>query len=320
MIYSVKTEIKAAAIIPYNGIMPQLSSRDKDEVRPNELAKVIENEPQEKGLENIPVTPGNYRKFKGADRHGLPKGILWGIFGLVVIFIGGSLMSLYVFRGKVAGSVAANITTLRTGVADLQNLDPQAAQQKFSSLQDLSASDIGSLMSGLGFLFSGGKDVVASFSDLSKQLVLLSQELGTMESSSFDFLVNGRGATLISELQNLRETVGAIDAASNKLSGAASFAGGLSSGTFTSRLRPRLRAQRSSLTFSCRGSRIPVRTTCWYSSKTLRRSVPPGDFSGAMPTSRSPMGILKMSPCTTSPMRIRHSQKRSFRQNRFRRS
>ena len=209
--------------------MTQFPPEKSEQVRPEELIKAIKHEPKDQGLKDIPVTPANYRKFEGNNPSRLPRSLLWGVFGLVVLFLGGSLMSFYVFRGRVAGSISENIGTLRSGVVDLQNLDPQSAQQKFSSLGNLSTSDFGSFMNSIGFLFQGGKEAVASFTDLSQQLSTLSQELSTTQASIFEFFVSGQGGTLITDLKQLQGTVNAIDDATGKLSGAASFAGGLSS-------------------------------------------------------------------------------------------
>src|SRR5258708_3580989 len=119
-----------------------------------------------------------------------PRSLLWGVFGLVVLFLGGSLMSFYVFRGRVAGSISENIGTLRSGVVDLQNLDPQSAQQKFSSLGNLSTSDFGSFMNSIGFLFQGGKEAVGSFTDLSQQISTPSQEVTTQQAKLFPIFVS----------------------------------------------------------------------------------------------------------------------------------
>jgi hypothetical protein len=191
-----------------------------DDVRPEELVKVIKTEPKDEGLEKV--------SEQLRPRGPFPRGIVWGVAGLVVLFIGGSFVSFYLVRGRVNDAIATNLSTLRAGVTDLQNLDPKSAQQEFSSLQN-SPSDLGGFVNSLGFLFQGGKDAVTAFSDLSNQLALLSQEVSTVESSAFGFLVNGQGGQFVADLNRLRTTVDTVDAASGKLSGAASFTGGLSS-------------------------------------------------------------------------------------------
>ena len=200
----------------------------KDEIRPDALIKVINTEPKDEGLKNIPVTPGNYRKFKGKSSN-LPRGIFWGVTGLVVLFVGGFIVSFYAFRGKVIGLISGNIVTIRAGVEDLRNLDPKSAEAKFSSLQGMSGSDPGVLFDNLGSLFRGGGGAIASFADLGKQLALLSSQLASSESAAADFFVGGKGGALVGVLDGLRDTVSAIDADSNNLSSAASFVGGFSS-------------------------------------------------------------------------------------------
>jgi len=178
--------------MPYNGIMLQMPPKRDDDVRPDELVRVIKREPKDEALEKVHEEP----------RTPLPKGILWGIFGLVVLFIGGSLVSFLVIRGEMAVSVSKDFGLLRTGVSDLQGLDLSAAQKAFSS--------------------------IGSLSNLSAQLVFFSQEMGDVASSSFDFFVTGAGGPLIADLGRLRDTLGAINAESDQLSSVASFAGNLS--------------------------------------------------------------------------------------------
>lgn len=201
----------------------------KDDIRPEAIVKIIKTEPEDRGLKNIPVTPANYKKFEGDIPKGLPRGILWGIGGLIVLFIGGFFVSFYVLRAKVVDSITKDLGTLRTGVLDLQNLDPQSAAHTFASLQDPSRSDVGALLGGFGLLFRGGADALTAFSDLSNGLGVLAQELTTIETNAFGLLATGDGAPLVRDLKSLQATVGVIDDASNKLSDAASFAGGLSS-------------------------------------------------------------------------------------------
>lgn len=199
-----------------------------DDVRPDDLIKVMKKEPKEEGLKNIPVTPGNYRKFKGR-KSGLPRGIFWGVFGLIVLFVGGSIISFYVFRGRVIGSISANIVTMRAGVTDLQNLDPASAQQEFSSLQDASATDFGGIFGHLDFLYEGGSNAIAAFGDLSNQLSALTTELQTVQVAAANFLVTGNGATLLTQLTNLQSTVTALNKDTDTLSSATSFAGSFAS-------------------------------------------------------------------------------------------
>ncbi len=171
-------------------IFPQRS----DDVRPNDLVKVIKREPKDEALEKAHRPPA---------RTPLPRGIKWGIAGLVVVFIGGSLISFYVIRGKMAATASRDLGSFRAGVADLQDLNIAAAQKAFSS--------------------------IGSLSGLPGQLVQFTQEINDVASSSFGFLVTGTGGPFIADLGRLRATLGTIDTMSDQLSSAASFAGGLTS-------------------------------------------------------------------------------------------
>ena len=197
--------------------MEKFAERE-DDVRPDELADVISHEPKDQSLE----TMKRYRPSR------LPKSILFGVFGLVVLFVGGSIVSWYIFRGRVMGTISENITTLRTGVTDLENLDTQGAARAFSSFST-STADVNGMMNTLGSLFEGGGKAVAAFSDLSKQLATFAGELGSIESSGFDFVSQGKGETLVAQLDVLRDTIGMISTDTDDLSSAASTVGGISS-------------------------------------------------------------------------------------------
>jgi hypothetical protein len=172
-------------IIAYNYDMEVPKPPKKEEIRPDAPVKVIKSEPKPKegGLKDIPVTPANYRKFEGEESSRLPRGIFWGVAGLVVLFIGGFIVAFFVVRQKVAGAITANVVTLRAGVADLQDLDPQSAAQVFSSLENGSSS-VSSALGGLSFLFQGSSNAVAAFTDVAHNLGTLSTELSARCRSS----------------------------------------------------------------------------------------------------------------------------------------
>lgn len=203
--------------------MPKLPNPPKPEeqIRPDALARTIGKEKLPKGeqLKDIPVTAENYKKFKGERRlagRGLPRGIIWGILGLVVLFVVGSIISFYVVKAKVKQSIAEQTSTLQAGVADLQNLDPQSAEQEFSLLaSESSTPSFESILGVFGSLFAGGRNAIASFGDLAQQLTALSQEASALENS----LAGTSGTPLVSQLTALRATLGAIDADSDQLSG-----------------------------------------------------------------------------------------------------
>jgi hypothetical protein len=215
-------------------IMAKLHS--DEEIRANELAKIIKQEKPNSGekLTDIEPTPENYRKFKGEERarKPLPPGIKWGAAGLVVFFIAGSIISFYVIKAKVKATIASQVGTLQAGVADLQNFDTQDAQQEFAMLSSGSSTPSWESVVGMfGFLYKGGSNAVSSFTDLATQLAALSQEAGTLESGVFSFTSSGQGTNLVTGLTQIRNTLAAIDNDSNQLSTAAQLVGASGSST-----------------------------------------------------------------------------------------
>lgn len=201
----------------------------KDDIRADELIKITQREVKENGekLRNIPVTNRNYWRFHGeekddARRRPLPRGIQWGIVGLVVLFIGGFVGSYFWVRHEVAATLAARVGTLQAGVTDLQNLDPQSAAQEFSSLNSSStAGGWSSLIS----LFEGGSGALRSFTDLSTQLTVLSNNVTDLESDAFGFASQSGTSTLAADLAATKNILASIDADTNQLSGAATYFG-----------------------------------------------------------------------------------------------
>lgn len=199
--------------------------KPEEQIRPDALVRTIRKEKPAAASENlkdIPVTPENYKKFKGGgslNRGGLPRGLAWGILGLVVLFVVGSIISFYVFKKKVKQSIASQAETLTAGVADLQNFDTQSAGREFSSLMATNSTpSFENALGAFGSLFTGGRNAVASFGDLAKQLAALSDEAGSLENAMFE-------GGFVSQLTNVRDTLAAIDADSNRLSGALTSAG-----------------------------------------------------------------------------------------------
>ena len=205
------------------------SSRNDEDIRADALAKKISSEPRTTSdkLKDIPVTPGNYRKFQGG-RGSLPRGIIWGIVGLIIFFAGGFIISYYVVRGTVVREVASRVDTLQQGVADLQNLDPQSAERQFQSLD--STPDLGGIVNAFGFLFQNGGMALQSFSDISKQLSALSADVAGVQGPVFTFFSTGNGTSFIASLTNIKNDLTGIDADSNALTSVVPSENGFASG------------------------------------------------------------------------------------------
>ena len=191
--------------------------------------KLTQREAAENGdhLRDIPVTNRNYWRFRGEDRRQpLPRGIKWGIIGLIVLFIGGFAVSYYVVKREAAAMISSRIVTLQAGMTDLQNFDPQSAAQEFSSLSAATSSS--GIFDSLISLFAGSGGAVRSFTDLSSQLTALSNNMASIENDVFGFVSENGSSTLAADLASTRDTLAAIDADTNQLSGVAADIGSAS--------------------------------------------------------------------------------------------
>jgi hypothetical protein len=205
------------------------SEHAADDIRTDAFIKATQFEVKKNAdkLRDIPVTNSNYWRFRGEDRRSLPKGIKWGIAGLVVLFIGGFAVSYYIVKRDVAATISSRIGNLEAGVADLQNLDPQSAEQEFSSLGTASSSPSGMLSTVISF-FEGSSGAIRSFTDLSNQLLTLSENMANVENDAFGFISESGTSTLAADLASTENTLAAIQADSSELSGVASSFGNVS--------------------------------------------------------------------------------------------
>lgn len=286
--------------------LKQPPPRSEEQIRPDALIKTIKKEKSVTGekLKDIPATPENYKKFKGERRPSdLPRGIMWGAAGLIILFIAGSAISFYIAKEKVKQSIAAQAATLKAGVEDLQSLNTQSAAQQFSSLMGASSTPTLEGILGLfGSLFSGGKNAVASFGDLATQLAALSQETNSLADSGFQFVTGDASSTdLVGQLTSVRNTLTAINADGSQLSGALSTVGASSSigGDFYLPLETNVESANNFLNVF-----IP-----WLASSTPHHVLillqntsemrPGGGFLGAMRMLRSQAGPSRTSLCMT---------------------
>ncbi|HVM77261.1 MAG TPA: DUF4012 domain-containing protein [Candidatus Paceibacterota bacterium] len=184
----------------------QFHRRD-EEIDVNALAKTIGSEERDEALEGVPVPV--------AHRRTLPRGLVWAIVGLVVIFIVGFAISYYVIKGRVVREISSQVTTLQQGVADLQNLDPQSAQGQFQNLD--STPDLGGILSAFSFIFKGGNTAYQSFADMSKWLSALAGHTDSLQASTFTLFSTGNGSGFIADLTNIKNDLANIDADSNSL-------------------------------------------------------------------------------------------------------
>lgn len=185
---------------------------------PPEKIGEIKPLPKKRFFKNL--APATVMKREDADekRSRLPRGIWWGAAGLLFLFVAGFAISFLIIKHNVSNAVASGTAKFRAGIADLQNADPQAAAQEFSSLAS-STDGLGSAVQGFGFLFQGGAGTISAFMDTTRQFAELSQEFSSLETDVFK-LWQGGDANIAADLKALRATLAAIDADSGRLSGA----------------------------------------------------------------------------------------------------
>ncbi len=163
-------------------------------------------------------------EFQNEGRRSLPRGVVWGMAGLVIFFIGGCAVLFYSARLNAVRIVSTRIGSLEAGAQDLQNFDLKDAAREFSASNEGLSLDLKNAAGAFGFLFEHGGPF-HSFVDISNNLSSLSDELNGLESSFFDFCSTRNGGNLVAELADIRGTLHAIDAESGGISGALTLAG-----------------------------------------------------------------------------------------------
>lgn len=227
------------------------SSHAAEEIRVNELAEMARAE--DWGVRPAPQL-GEYHRRTAS----LPKGVLWGVAGLVVLFVAGFGISYYVIRHNVVVAISARTGALAAGVQDLQNFDLQSAGKEFSSASDTALASPTGLLGLFGSLFSGSPDAIRAFGDLSGQLSTLTNGLANVQNDIWSAVA---GATitsggessgsaeststspLIADLEGVRTALAAVNADTDRLSGFASALGGAGMGGGDDYLALKMRAQ-----------------------------------------------------------------------------
>jgi hypothetical protein len=154
----------------------------------------------------------------------IPRSILWGIAGLILLFFVGFTFLFISVREKTAGIVSSRLGNLEAGAEDLQNFDLPAAAHEFASSNEGLSADLKNAAGVFGFLFKNGGPL-RDFLDISQQLSSLSNELNNLESSFLGFLSTGNGGDLVSQLAATRTTLHTINTGVGEISGMFSFLG-----------------------------------------------------------------------------------------------
>lgn len=203
------------------------SSHAAEEIRVDALAKLAQGAGTDAYLGPKPVT-------RGRRATSLPKGLMWAVAGLVILFIGGFVASYYFIRENITSSLSSHVDALQAGVHDLQNFDFKSAAKKFSSLNDLSFTSPTGALGILGSLFSGGSNALGAFNDLSGQLATLTDDLSRMQDDVWGAIgdvsgetggTNTSGAAFITDLKSVQSALAAIDADTDRLSTFSSILG-----------------------------------------------------------------------------------------------
>src|SRR4051812_38852566 len=95
------------------------------------------------------------------NREIITKGMRWALGGLVVLFIGGSIISFYIFRDRAKTEMAAHAGDIQAGITALTNFDFSAAAQQFK-LAGVTSSQM-TAMGNIAALFTSGHNPVSAF-------------------------------------------------------------------------------------------------------------------------------------------------------------
>ena len=183
---------------------------------PPQKVREIKPLPKKRFFKDLSVATITRREEGNEKVSRLPRGIWWGVLGLLFLFVVGFTVSFFVVRRSVSDIISSRASMLRAGISDLRDGNPVSAAQEFSSLSS-NANGLGPIAQSLGFFFQGSIGSVAAFTDGASQFAHLSQELISLENDVFQ-LWSGGGTDFISNLKLVRATLAAINIDSNELS------------------------------------------------------------------------------------------------------
>ncbi|HUZ92390.1 MAG TPA: DUF4012 domain-containing protein [Candidatus Paceibacterota bacterium] len=172
--------------------------------------------------------------FPVGAKSGLPKGIVWGVVGLIMLFAGS--FGYFLYRSatvSVKSSMNASLLQLQAGVKDLRNFDPQSAAQEFQAA-GAAGPNFGGILSEFKPLFKSAGDLAGGFGRLADLGVKLSAEASFFESAALPDFLGGNGADLIAHLSSTSALLGQAADESDILSADASNLGISASGSAAS--------------------------------------------------------------------------------------
>ncbi len=152
------------------------------------------------------------------QKHSLPKGIIWGVVVLALIFAASFAVFL---RGKMeqaASSAVNDLSRLEQGINDLKDFNSDAAKNNFGSVGGDSGVIGGDILKKLGSFFGGAGDLVSALGGVAKEGTTIAEEVGFFGNNLPDLLLDQKGDEIISRLKNIQSSLGAISGQSDKLS------------------------------------------------------------------------------------------------------
>lgn len=185
--------------------------------------------PGRRFFKDLSVTAIKKREEGSAAGSSVPHGVWWGAAALIVLFVGGFVISLMVVRHNVSTAISAKADLFRSGIAELQSGNPSLAAQKFSAVS-AGGDSIGPIANWLGFLVHGGVGTISAFMDVTKQFTQLSLQIAALENDAFAILHGASGADFISHLTLLRSTLAAVTSDTSEISANLPSFGSLFSG------------------------------------------------------------------------------------------
>lgn len=146
----------------------------------------------------------------------LPRGIGWGIFTIVVIFLGGIV---FVFRnapGVAEDALQRNLNSFQKGVKDLKSFNVKLAEDKFSSISG-GVGGVNDIFGKLGSIFSGAGEAFSNFQNIASEGVILAQETQFLIENFFNLFLNNGGETILEHLEKIHSSLLRADEESRKL-------------------------------------------------------------------------------------------------------
>lgn len=157
-----------------------------------------------------PRLPDEGSPLGAAKRRVFPKGIIWGIFLLIIVFVVSLFFSFRSTSEKASDSLARSLDQFRGGIVDLRNLEAQSAEQKFSEASVDIGATLESIAGSLGPLFGGAGDILLGFQNLAGQGILLAQEISFLENNLLTLFLNQGGAELLTRLKSIQKSLADI--------------------------------------------------------------------------------------------------------------